>query len=843
MALKDYVPRPLRPLASAVFGLQYPTPNPNSPGQRGAMRRHTLYANPRAQTSEGWLNNPSLLVQRKSIRVFHEMRRDDMVKSALALKKLFIMVSGWTVEPPEQMANDAPAPDADPADKKKPKTAKAPPKAPGTPPEPKEDDDKPVGSTPPRKPEKDEITAFVEHNLKNLQGSLENALMQILTALDFGYSVTEKVYETAKEGPHAGKMVLKCLSTAAPDDMVFITDPYGALIAIDQQGNRAGGGAGTVDVPLSKFVVWAWDAEFGNWYGRSDLEAAHRPWLMKSQAYNWMGILLERFGIPPTFVHYDEQAIPEDVQASLKTAVEQWQSGAWGLIPRGENADSIGFYSPELAGQTGTVFIPAFKMMNDDIARALLVPGQLGMTPDNEVGSQAKSTVHLDVFMLIIEHARRQLADDVMNSQVIRQMVDLNFAGVTEYPKFKWLPLGDDIKADLLKLWGELTGQRVVQTTPADEDHIRKQLKFPDRATAQDTMADVDPAASGYGPGLQPTDPSNPLNPSNPESALNPANQPKPEKGPPPAKGKGGKKGFSADQGVPATIMRDHNPARALTNYERKVDFQAITRDFDELTSAYTDRLKGDLQAVEEALLAAVRRDYKPTLEYAMSLGVLPKTDPLYTDMAAFMKDGFGRGRDSLRRELPGAKFAKESLPMADLDDALAYIKTKALWVTKVTDEKILAEVRAVLMQAVGNGDTLDEVVKALREVFKPYVADSLDDRGVLLNPARLETIVRTNLTEVYNQGRLVQGSLADEYLEAWQYSAIIDTRTTEVCRHLDGRVFMADDKRVAGVRPPRHFNCRSVLVPIVVGETVEEGDKITDVQYDEAKRLAGKGF
>jgi len=113
----------------------------------------------------------------------------------------------------------------------------------------------------------------------------------------------------------------------------------------------------------------------------------------------------------------------------------------------------------------------------------------------------------------------------------------------------------------------------------------------------------------------------------------------------------------------------------------------------------------------------------------------------------------------------------------------------------------------------------------------------------VLPTPARLETIVRTNLTEVYNQGRLVQGSLADEYLEAWQYSAIIDTRTTEVCKHLDGRVFMADDKRVAGVRPPRHFNCRSVLVPIVVGETVEEGDKITDVQYDEAKRLAGKGF
>jgi SPP1 gp7 family putative phage head morphogenesis protein len=112
-----------------------------------------------------------------------------------------------------------------------------------------------------------------------------------------------------------------------------------------------------------------------------------------------------------------------------------------------------------------------------------------------------------------------------------------------------------------------------------------------------------------------------------------------------------------------------------------------------------------------------------------------------------------------------------------------------------------------------------------------------------VIQPSRLETIVRTNLTDAYNQGRLVQGREAGDFLEAWQYSAIMDDRTTPVCRELDGKVFMADDPNVDTLRPPRHFNCRSVLVPIVIGDEYNADDVITEDQIALAKRESGTGF
>lgn len=815
-----------------LFGLSYSPAgeeNAKAKPRPGSLGKPTLYANPRMQTTQSFTANRNLLVQRKGFRVLNEMRKDDMVKAAMLLKKQCVVVSGYKIEPAE-------------------------------------------GETP-----DDEMTVFVEDALKKVQGGLIESILEMLTTLDYGFSVTEKIFDKNEEG----KIVLKRLLTVAPDDISFETDPFGQLTAICQAGNKTS----TDKIPLGKFIVWTWDGEFGNWYGRPDLEAAHRPWLIKSQAYNWLGILLERFGIPPVFIHFDEQGVPKPVQAALQDALENWQTGAWGLIPRGEKPDSIGFYSPELAGATGGVFIPAFEMFDKAISRSLLMPGLLGVTPDAQQGSFARAAVHFDVFMLVVEYCRNQ-AEQIINEHIVRPMVDFNFPGVEQYPMFKWNPLSDEVRESLLTVWGTLTGQKVVQTSPADEDHIRKALKFPDRATAQQSIID-DPNADGSTHGPQPTDPDpnnpgfdsegNPLPPPEDGPEEDPANpgfdtqgnpmpepdpkadpnaqdpeadpqDPKKKKKPIPPKLKPKAKApppkfVRGRQGAVKKFSDGSEPSRALTKHEAKVDFNAIIKDLDGITAGYLERLRAAVHEIQDAVLLEVRSSYKPQMSYLTKWGALPKTDALYEGVEAFMKEGFARGRESMRREMPGAKFAAPSLPMADVDDALNYLKTKALWVSEVTDAKVLQEVRAALLQGVANGEPLDEIMVRLRDVFRPYVEQAVDDKGVLLEPARLETIIRTNLTDVYNQGRLVQGEQAEEFLEGWQYSAIIDGRTTEVCQALDGTTFEAGDARVNSLRPPRHFNCRSVLVPIVVGETIDPDTLITEAKYNDAKTLSGKGF
>ena len=41
-----------------------------------------------------------------------------------------------------------------------------------------------------------EIANFVAYTIDNMEGSMNDALFQILTALDYGFSVTEINYET-----------------------------------------------------------------------------------------------------------------------------------------------------------------------------------------------------------------------------------------------------------------------------------------------------------------------------------------------------------------------------------------------------------------------------------------------------------------------------------------------------------------------------------------------------------------------------------------------------------------------------------------------------------------------
>lgn len=95
------------------------------------------------------------------------------------------------------------------------------------------------------------------------------------------------------------------------------------------------------------------------------------------------------------------------------------------------------------------------------------------------------------------------------------------------------------------------------------------------------------------------------------------------------------------------------------------------------------------------------------------------------------------------------------------------------------------------------------------------------------MQAARLDTIVRTNVFDAFNEARF--DYFTDEalggFVEAFEYSAILDDNTTEICEALDGETFKADDDVWNTYAPPNHYNCRSVLIPVVVGDDWQESD------------------
>ena len=69
----------------------------------------------------------------------------------------------------------------------------------------------------------------------------------------------------------------------------------------------------------------------------------------------------------------------------------------------------------------------------------------------------------------------------------------------------------------------------------------------------------------------------------------------------------------------------------------------------------------------------------------------------------------------------------------------------------------------------------------------------------------------RTTVTEASASAREATYAANADVLRGVQIVATLDSRTTQVCRHYDGKVFPVNE----GPRPPFHFNCRTTTAPV----------------------------
>lgn len=79
------------------------------------------------------------------------------------------------------------------------------------------------------------------------------------------------------------------------------------------------------------------------------------------------------------------------------------------------------------------------------------------------------------------------------------------------------------------------------------------------------------------------------------------------------------------------------------------------------------------------------------------------------------------------------------------------------------------------------------------------------------------EAITRTAVNHISNEVRREFLAANSDLFEEEQYVATLDSRTTPVCRGNDGKRFPVGK----GPRPPLHFNCRSLRVPVIDGDAL----------------------
>jgi len=758
------------------------------------------------------------LAQRKGLWTYEKMRTDDQVKAALKLKKGSVLSTGWEI----QAASDA--------------------------------------------PEDQDVKEFFEYVLTHfdpLYGSFDDCLEEILSAVDFGFSVTEILYTVYETGPWAGKVGLRTLKTRKPHTFYFAQDAHGNLFP---DGVRQGQNK----YPIEKFLLYSFQRQFGNWYGLSDLRAAYRPWWAKDNVLRWWLIFLERFGIPITLGKYTSGTRAEDVLA-LRTALENLQANTTITYP-----DRYTIDLKEASAQGAIIFERTIDKLDLAIARALLVPSMLGISPQPDIGAYAQARKHFDVFLLILDDIRRDLREDVIQNQLFARLLGINFAD-RDPPQFEFKPYTEMGTMQLFDAWLKAVSVAAVRPTAEDEDHIRVLTGFPERDTTAVPAVPEPPE-----PPEEEIPPENP-----PESSVGvkktrsffaryrTALAARKESSLPdfeildgdPGYGACTKCGFVDEtrggacfgcfllsggeklnlyevemlqdyldenpqhprQAAMRALLKKVTPRGAVyalsrppTALERKVNFARVEETLTAVQDKTHAQVRKVLERSREVLAQEVARqgaDLTPA--YVRSLALKYKGD-LVRVVQDFLRRGYVLGqreaRDMLAKAVPTFQVRTDvGMPP---EKALQFFEQKAFWITGVLRDRLTAEAQNILWNAMKTGESSTETIRKLQDLFVPYLGDPLEldpDKEEQVMPYRLNTILRTNATEAFTEGMkdAVEDQVTSGYVIGWQYSAILDERTTEVCRYLDTLLFRPDSDALAQLTPPNHFNCRALLIPI----------------------------
>lgn len=127
-------------------------------------------------------------------------------------------------------------------------------------------------------------------------------------------------------------------------------------------------------------------------------------------------------------------------------------------------------------------------------------------------------------------------------------------------------------------------------------------------------------------------------------------------------------------------------------------------------------------------------------------------------------------------------------------------------------NKKLIREVRDVLTIGVTQGHSIDKMSHKLSKRM---------DVGY----NRAVTLIRTEANFVMEEASFKMYDSAG--LEKYKYLATLDSKTSLVCRNLDGKIFLVKDKKVGVNCNPMHPRCRSTTIPYFLEYEEDEGTRI----------------
>ncbi|MGN4827963.1 phage portal protein family protein [Bacillus cereus group sp. MYBK12-2] len=301
-----------------------------------------------------------------------------------------------------------------------------------------------------------------------MDDSLPYYTREMLTALDFGRSITEKIWQLKMvpidpDNPDSIKVEERIiplkLKTYDPRNITIKMDPD----TLQLEGALQHTGRSEIFIPANKLLIYSHEKEFNNYYGASVLQAAYKPWIIKEFLQRFWNIALERYGTPLSTMQ-----IPQGGSISKAIALMDMVKTKAGIpLPEG--------YEMEIhnLANAGMSFKEAIEYQDVMIARSMLVPDLIFANSGS--GAYALSQTHEGFFEMRLNGISQELGD-IYTKYLIRPMVQYNFGEVREYPEFTYSKVGREDLQKLADIVDKLLKGKVIAPS---ESWIRERMGVP----------------------------------------------------------------------------------------------------------------------------------------------------------------------------------------------------------------------------------------------------------------------------------------------------------------------------------------------------------------------------
>ena len=621
-----------------------------------------------------------------------------------------------------------------------------------------------------------EIVTTVDDDLnKEIKKDLEKTLNEdveipfltqledILTAYEFGFSLSEKVFKYRDDG----KLTLKYSKTRHPSTWLIHTDDYGNVIKYEQQGVDR-----SVSLDSRSLIHYINNQRFYNPYGKSDLRAAYNAWFIKKQIIKYYAIFMEKAASPIPVAKYNKNA-PQAAVDAIYDAIRRFQTKTALAIPKEIEVEFL------KSNNNGDVFTKGINIFNMFIGRSLLIPDLLGFQGSETAGGSY--SLGKDQIKIMLKHIqrRKEQLESLVNHHYIKPLVTYNYGYLEDCPKFRLKETNDEQNVELAKLWIELAKGRLYKPTIQEINYFRSVVKFP----LSEDLGEIEPIET-----------------KQPEIA-------------------------GDDKVIVSKFAR--GPYKFPTgDYHKKVNFKVIEASLDSYRDAILNESAPVVTQIFEDLFDQIeqKKILKNQDAAKIELIELKYLKQLKLILKKNFREVYKDAELAAQNEILKGNYGKT--PLAN-EDFLEFLENESFLYVGDWAYNIKKSLKVKLIQAVKDGIPLSSVIDDL---------GSEDMEDALIS---IERYSRTKLTEVYNRGRLSFFEKSG-VVAAYQYSAILDSVTTDICEGLDGKVFESGDQPI----PPLHFNCRSVLIPITKYEEYEADTKVGKTPIDKfIEDNRGDGF